>query len=76
MGISEKAHEMTEKTTGKVKEVVGDATDNARLESEGLEQQTVADLDHESLESPEEEAEAALRERQEYVDPDAIRRGA
>ncbi|SCL25213.1 Uncharacterized conserved protein YjbJ, UPF0337 family [Micromonospora nigra] len=44
MGIDDKIGNTTEDTTGKVKEGVGRATDNERLEAEGRNDQTGAKL--------------------------------
>lgn len=42
MGIVDKAKNSAEKTLGKAKEAVGDATGNDRLRAEGKKDQTVA----------------------------------
>ncbi len=44
MGFDEKIGNTTENTTGKVKEGVGRATDNERLEAEGRNDQASANL--------------------------------
>ncbi|TDC73042.1 CsbD family protein [Micromonospora sp. KC606] len=44
MGFDEKAGNATENTAGKVKEGVGRATDNERLEAEGRSEQAGANL--------------------------------
>lgn len=62
MGIADKADNASEQTQGKAKELFGDATDNARLESEGLEQQTRAEAEKETAD--------AKREAEELLAPD------
>ncbi len=62
MGFADKAHDISEEAKGKVKEVVGDATDNARLASEGLEQQAQAEAH--------EEETRAKREAEDLLDAD------
>ena len=44
MGLDDKIQNAAEKAGGKVKEGVGDATDNERLEAEGQADQTKANL--------------------------------
>ncbi|WP_166871568.1 CsbD family protein [Salinibacterium sp. ZJ450] len=44
MGLDDKAKNAAEKATGKMKEAVGDATDNRDLEAEGQAEQTKANL--------------------------------
>ncbi|TDC34253.1 CsbD family protein [Micromonospora sp. KC213] len=44
MGFDEKVGNATENTSGKIKEGVGRATDNERLEAEGRTEQTGAKL--------------------------------
>ncbi|MEV6694437.1 CsbD family protein [Micromonospora sp. NPDC051196] len=44
MGVEDKFNNSTENTTGKVKEGVGRATDNERLEAEGRADQTRANI--------------------------------
>ena len=44
MGFDDKIGNKAEEATGKVKEKVGDATDNERLEAEGRAQQSEADI--------------------------------
>ncbi|RIV37060.1 CsbD family protein [Micromonospora radicis] len=44
MGVEDKFNNSTENTTGKVKEGVGRATDNERLEAEGRADQTRANF--------------------------------
>ncbi|MET1042812.1 MAG: CsbD family protein [Microbacteriaceae bacterium] len=44
MGFDDKAKNAAEKATGKMKEAVGDATDNPDLEAEGKADQTKANL--------------------------------
>ena len=44
MGIDDKAKNLIDDVTGKVKEKVGDMTDNPDLEAEGEREQTKADL--------------------------------
>lgn len=62
MRFADKAHDISEKGKGKVKEAVGDATDNARLTSEGLEQQMQAEAHEEEI--------RARREAEELLDAD------
>lgn len=44
MGIGDKISNATEEAIGKVKEKVGDATDNERLQAEGLAEQAEANV--------------------------------
>lgn len=44
MGIGDKISNATEEAVGKVKEKVGDATDNERLQAEGLAEQAEANV--------------------------------
>ena len=44
MGSDDKAKNLIDDVTGKVKEKVGEVTDNPRLEAEGERDQTKADL--------------------------------
>lgn len=44
MGASDKMENAAEKANGKMKEAVGDATDNERLEAEGKMDQTKGNL--------------------------------
>ncbi|HNQ06936.1 MAG TPA: CsbD family protein [Tetrasphaera sp.] len=44
MGIGDKISNATEEAVGKVKEKVGDATDNERLQAEGLTEQAEANV--------------------------------
>jgi uncharacterized protein YjbJ (UPF0337 family) len=44
MGLDDKIKNSAEKASGKVKEGIGDATDNERLEAEGEADQTKASL--------------------------------
>ena len=44
MGLDDKIKNAAEKVTGKVKEGVGNATDNDRLQAEGQADQSKADL--------------------------------
>ncbi|WP_167045623.1 CsbD family protein [Salinibacterium sp. ZJ454] len=44
MGLDDKAKNAAEKATGKMKEAVGDATDNPDMEAEGKADQTKANL--------------------------------
>ncbi|NTW39136.1 MAG: CsbD family protein [Cellulomonadaceae bacterium] len=44
MGTDDKARNLAEKVTGKVKEAVGDATDDRDLKAEGKADQVGADL--------------------------------
>ncbi len=44
MGITDKAKNALEDATGKIKEVVGDATDDSSLKAEGKKDQATSDL--------------------------------
>ncbi len=44
MGTDDKIQNTAEKTSGKIKEAVGDATDNKDLEAEGHKEQTTGSL--------------------------------
>ena len=44
MGMDDKVENKVDEMAGKVKETVGDATDNERMEAEGQMDQTKADL--------------------------------
>ncbi|MBV1779765.1 CsbD family protein [Paeniglutamicibacter sp. ABSL32-1] len=43
MGLGDKIRNKAQEATGKIKEKTGDATDNERLQAEGLKDQAVAD---------------------------------
>lgn len=43
MGLGDKIRNKVQEATGKIKEKTGDATDNERLQAEGLKDQAVAD---------------------------------